>query len=301
MEILRSGKSKRLPFDHIRSGLLFSLHTEDLIIDEAQQFPWVFSVLRGVVDHNRKSKGRFLLTGSSSPENVKGITESLAGRIATVEMWPFKQGELHQKPVSSLYEIVTQGYDPNEILNLKPVVSLQQAIGLWLKGGFPEPAIENSNDDTFHMQWMENDIHNYITRDIRGLFSRLNIHNFRRLLMLLAQYSGHQLNMSDMARALEISVSTVKDYLDIIHQTFLWRNLDPFVKNTLKKVQKAKRGFFGEIPIEIKLNSQINKRLLKGLENFIADMNTPFGLLINRGNTPERISEKIYQIPVNYI
>ena len=188
--------------------------------------------------------------------------------------------------------------------------------------------------------------------------------------MLLAQYSGHQLNMSDMARALEISVSTVKDYLDIIHQTFLWRNLDPFVKNTLKKVQKAKRGFFrdqgllhyllriksldelllhpvagfsfesfvteeiirgfqttmatgleftyyrtvdksevdlivegffGEIPIEIKLNSQINKHSLKGLENFIADMNAPFGLLINRGNSPEHISEKIYQIPVNYI
>ena len=348
----------------------FSLHTEALIIDEAQQFPEIFSVLRGVVDHQRKSKGRFLLTGSSSPEIVKGITESLAGRIATVEMWPFKQGELYQKPVSSLYEIVTQGNDPNEILNLKPVVTLQQAISLWLKGGFPEPAIENSNDDTFHMQWMENYIHNYITRDIRGLFSRLNIHNFRRFLMLLAQYSGHQLNMSDMARALEISVSTVKDYLDIIHQTFLWRNLDPFVKNTLKKVQKAKRGFFrdqgllhyllriksldelllhpvagfsfesfvteeiirgfqttmatgleftyyrtvdksevdlivegffGEIPIEIKLNSQINKHSLKGLENFIADMNAPFGLLINRGNSPERISEKIYQIPVNYI
>jgi uncharacterized protein len=348
----------------------FTLHSENLIIDEAQQFPEIFSVLRGVIDQDRKSKGRFLITGSSSPEIVKGLTESLAGRIATVEMWPFKQGELYQKPVSSLYEIVSQSLDPLELLKLNPVVEPEQALGLWLRGGFPEPAIENTHDDTFHMQWMENYIQSYITRDIRGFFPRLNIHNFRKFLVLLAQFSGHQLNLSDMARALEISVSTVKDYLDIIHQTFLWRNLDPFVKNSLKKVQKAKRGFFrdqgllhyllriknqddlllhpvagvsfesfvteeiirgfqttmatglefnyyrtidksevdlivegffGEIPIEIKLNSRINKRSLKGLGNFISDMNSPFGLLINRGKGPERLSEKIYQIPVNYI
>ena len=348
----------------------FTLHSEDLIIDEAQQFPEIFSVLRGVIDQDRKSKGRFLLTGSSSPEIVKGLTESLAGRIATVEMWPFKQGELYQKPVSSLYKIVSQSLDPLNLLKLNPVVKPEQSLGFWLRGGFPEPAIENTHDDTFYMQWMENYIQSYITRDIRGLFPRLNIHNFRTFLMLLAQFSGHQLNMSDMARVLEISVSTVKDYLDIIHQTFLWRNLDPFVKNALKKVQKAKRGFFrdqgllhyllriknqddlllhpvagfsfesfvteeiirgfqttmatglefnyyrtidksevdlivegffGEIPIDIKLNSRISKHSLKGLGNFISDMNSPFGLLINRGKGPERLAEKIYQIPVNYI
>jgi len=91
---------------------------------------------------------------------------------------------------------------------------------------------------------MENYIINYVGRDIRMLFPRLNIHNFRRFLTLLAQFSGHQLNMSNISRALEISVSTVKDYLDIIHQTFLWRNLPPFTKNPLKKVQKAKKGLF---------------------------------------------------------
>ena len=57
-----------------------------MIIDEAQQYPELFRVLRGVIDANRKVKGRFLLTGASSPEIVKGITESLAGRIATVEI-----------------------------------------------------------------------------------------------------------------------------------------------------------------------------------------------------------------------
>ncbi|MCD6429715.1 MAG: hypothetical protein J7L57_00645, partial [Deltaproteobacteria bacterium] len=75
-----------------------------------------------------------------------------------------------------------------------------------------------------------------------------------------------QLNMSDMARALEISVSTIKDYLDIIHQTFLWRNLAPYTKNPLKKVQKAN-----------------------------------YAILINRGRKIELLTENIIQIPVNFI
>jgi uncharacterized protein len=64
------------------------------------------------------------------------------------------------------------------------------------------------------------------------------------VLTLLSHCSSHLLNMSDMARALEVSVSTVKDYLDIIHHTFPWRNLPPFPGNPLKKIQKAKKGFF---------------------------------------------------------
>ncbi|MDD4976774.1 MAG: DUF4143 domain-containing protein [Bacteriovorax sp.] len=91
---------------------------------------------------------------------------------------------------------------------------------------------------------MENYIANYVSRDVRGLFPKLNIHNFKRFLTLLAQFSGHQLNMSEMARSLEVNSTTIKDYLDIIHQTFIWRNLDAFEKNSLKKVQKAKKGFF---------------------------------------------------------
>ena len=176
--------------------------------------------------------------------------------------------------------------------------------------------------------------------------------------------------MSYMARALEISVSTIKDYLEIIHQTFVWRNLEPYVKNSLKKVQKAKKGFFrdqgllhyllrieelddlllhpvagfsfesfvieeiirgfqttmatgldfnyyrtidksevdlvvegffGVLPIEIKLNSHVKSQSLRGLKNFISNMDAEFGLIINRSQKIELLSEKIIQIPVNYI
>jgi predicted AAA+ superfamily ATPase len=235
----------------------FTLNSDKVIIDEAQQYPELFQVLRSVIDSNRKTKGRFILTGSSSPDIVKGITESLAGRIATVEMWPFKQTEIYDIALPNFYSnIISDKNTINDLLTLKPLLSLEHCMTIWLNGGFPEPVLDKN--PLYQQQWMENYISNYINRDIRSLFPRLNIHNFRRFLTLLAQYSGHQLNMSHMARALEVSVSTIKDYLDIIHQTFLWRNLQPYTNNPLKKVQKSNKGFFRDSGILhhlLKINS----------------------------------------------
>ena len=173
-----------------------------------------------------------------------------------------------------------------------------------------------------------------------------------------------------MARALEISVPTIKDYLDIIHQTFIWRNVQPFTNNPLKKIQKSDKGFFrdtgvvhhllkvndldqllvhpvagfsfesfvteelirgfqatmatqlefsyyrtvdksevdfviegafGILPVEIKLGSVVKRQALKGLENFIADVKCPYGIVVNRGKRVEFLSEKIVQIPVHYL
>jgi len=323
-----------------------------------------------VIDSDRQNKGRFLLTGSSSPQIIKGIIESLAGRIATVELSPFKVGEYHATPPSNLYKIITQTpLDIKNLNTLQPIVSLEKSMSCWYLGGFPEPLIGQQLNG-YHKQWMENYISNYFNRDIITLFPRLNIHKFRRFLTLLAQYSGHQLNMSNMARSLEVSVSSIKDYLDIIHQTFIWRNLDSFDKNSLKKVQKAKKGFFrdqgllhyylkinslddlllhpvaefsfesfvieeiirglqstmatqlefnyyrtidkseidliiqgdfGTIPIEIKLNSSIKKIALRSLSNFLNDLNLPLGIVINRSKKIEQLTDKIFQIPVNYL
>jgi len=222
----------------------FSIHHDHIIIDEAQQYPEIFRTLRGVIDADRQIKGRFIITGSSSPDIMKGITESLAGRIATVEMSPFKQCEFYEKQIPDVYALCTGSGGMDDLMQLQAAITLEQSMHVWVNGGFPEPLIENENNQGFHSQWMENYLANYVNRDIRGLFPRLNIHSFRRFLTLLAQFSGHQLNMSTMARALETSVPTVKDYLDIIHHTFLWRNMEAYANNPLKKVQKSKKGFF---------------------------------------------------------
>ncbi len=223
----------------------FNLNPENVIIDEAQQYPAIFQVLRGIIDSDRQKKGRFILTGSSSPEIFRGVTDSLAGRIAIVEMWPFKQCEYYESGIPELYSLlISNQAEVVDFMGLNPHLSLLESMQVWFKGGFPEPLIESENNPLFYNQWQENYIMSYVGRDIRMFFPRLDMHSFRRFLLLLAQFSGHQLNMSEMARALGVSVTTIKDYLDIIHQTFLWRNLPPFTRNLLKKVQKAKKGFF---------------------------------------------------------
>jgi len=348
----------------------FAINSSNIIIDEAQQYPELFQVLRGVVDADRKRKGRFLITGSSSPTIAKGISESLAGRIATVEMAPFKQCEWRDAPLPQLYNILAGGADINALLKLEPTVSLQQSMMMWLNGGFPEPLLESEQLTGFYRQWIEQYISDYLHRDIRALFPRLNMQNYQRFLTLLAQFSGQQLNMSTIARAIHTTVATVKDYLDIVHHTFIWRNLPPFTKNRAKKVQKTSKGLFrdsgilhhmlrindleslllhpvagasfesfvieeiirglqatmatqlafsyyrtidrseidlivegdfGTIPIEIKLASSVRRQSLRALERFLTDTDTPFAILINRGDRIEQLTEKIIQIPVHYL
>lgn len=223
----------------------FSRQTDKTIIDEAQQAPDIFKVLRGVIDKDRKEAGRFLLTGSSSPEIVKGLSESLAGRIATVELWPFKACEFYEKPLSPMYQMLTSNNpDLQQLANIPPVLSQNQIYDHWLLGGYPEPRIKGQQLPEFHGLWMDEYFSDYIRRDIGQLFPRINSHTFRLFIQSLSFHSGNILNKSDIARALEISSVTTKQYLDILHNTFIWRNLRSYEKNTLKKVQKMPKGFF---------------------------------------------------------
>ena len=223
----------------------FELNPTNLILDEAQQYPDLFKVLRGVIDKNRDEKGRFIITGSSSPEIVKGLAESLAGRVATIELWPFKSNEFYEKDLSSFYQIFLEGSaGPEKLLELEQIISLKELYEFWFSGGYPEPVIQKGINPDFYKIWMDNYFNDYIRRDIQYLFPRLNVNNYRRFLLSLANFSGHQINVSEIARAIEVSSVTVKDYLDIVHSTFLWRNLPVYEKNRLKKVQKMSKGHF---------------------------------------------------------
>lgn len=235
----------------------FNLNPKNIIIDEAQQYPDIFKVLRSIIDEDRSLKGRFILTGSSSPDIIKGLSESLAGRIATIEMAPFKACEFYEKPLPEVYDLlIAPKVKIEDFITLKTELSNAEVMRFWFSGGYPEPLIEAN--EIFTKQWMENYFSSYFDRDIRRLFPKLNIHNFRRFISLLTQQSGTQLNYSHIGRALEIDSKTVKDYLDIVHDTFIWRNLTPFEKNSLKKVQKSNKGFFRDSGIQhnlLKINN----------------------------------------------
>lgn len=223
----------------------FSRQKDATIIDEAQQFPELFQVLRGVIDQDRKAVGRFLLTGSSSPDIVKGLSESLAGRVATVELWPFKAAEFYDKPLSPVYNLMAQDQPHlNHFFEIGSGLDPRQIYDHWMLGGYPEPRIKGQKIPEFHGLWMDEYFADYIRRDIQRLFPRINTHNFRLFIQTLSFHSGQIINQSEIARALEVSSVTSKEYLEILHNTFIWRNLRSYESNTLKKVQKMPKGYF---------------------------------------------------------
>ena len=223
----------------------FLRQRNQIIIDEAQQYPEIFKVLRTIIDQDRKACGRFLLTGSSSPDIVKGLSESLAGRIATIELWPFKMVELYEKPLPNVYEyLVKSSTGINDLTELKTSITINQVYEHWLAGGYPEPRIKGKTNPLFHGLWMDEYFADYIRRDIQRLFPRINTHNFRLFIQSLSYHSGTIINQSSIARTLAVSSVTAREYLEILHNTFIWRNLRSFEKNSLKKIQKMPRGFF---------------------------------------------------------
>lgn len=224
----------------------FSRVTEKVIIDEAQFYPELFSTLRTVIDKDRTAKNRFLLTGSSSPLLIKNLSESLAGRIASVELSPFKAGEFFDNPLSNIYSLIAENKD-EELIDLKPKLDQKNIYEQWFYGGYPEPRI--SKIKGFYSLWQDEYIKNYIYKDIQRLFPRLNTQNFRLFIQTLSFQAGTIINKENISRSLEVSSVTVKEYLDIIHDTFIWRNLRSYEKNSLKKVQKMPKGFFRDCGI----------------------------------------------------
>lgn len=186
-----------------------------IILDEVQRMPKLFSQLRPVIDNYRKP-GRFILTGSASPEFVKGVSESLAGRIAFIELSPI-----------------------NLLEALKNNITQEQH---WFRGGFPL-ALTSSNDKSF-IRWTENFIRTYIERDLSLLFGvKLQEKLMRNFWYMLAANNGSIWNSETYARSLGITAPTIKRYLDFLEGSFLVRQLQAWFINSNKRLVKSPKVY----------------------------------------------------------
>ena len=234
-------------FDFITRDFDFFLkeHSHSIIIDEAQRFPALFQELRGVIDRDRQRKNRFLLTGSSSLELIKNVSETLAGRVGIVELGTFKTNETYVQKLPEFYQIFRQKINNTTINFLKgltPAVSHDQVMDAFLKGGYPEPIL--AKDVRFHGVWMENYLQTYVQRDIRTLFPRLDLIKYQRFVSMLAALSGTIINRSQVGRSLDISEKSVRDYLAIAAGSYIWRNLPSHETKVSKSVVKMPKGNF---------------------------------------------------------
>ena len=185
-----------------------------VVLDEIQHFPELFAVLRSLVDKDR-SPGRFIILGSASPELIRGSSESLAGRIAYMELNPF------------------------DLTELKGIRSVEH---IWLKGGFPDAVLENRDDIASF--WMQNFIKTYIDRDLPLLGLGAPVKTTERLWTMLAHVNGNMLNYSQLAGSLGLSSNTVKSYIQFFEKSFLIRTLPPFFINSKKRLVKSPKIYF---------------------------------------------------------
>jgi uncharacterized protein len=200
--------------------LFFDRHRDELIcLDEIQRLPDFFSTLRSEIDRDRRP-GRFLILGSASRDLIRQSTESLAGRIAYLDLTPFLIQELEsQTPWQTL----------------------------WLRGGFPDSVL--AQDDGLSFKWRRDFIRTFMERDIPGLGYNIPIPVIERLWILLAHYHGQIVNYSKLAGAAELSIPTLKKYLSILEQTYMIRLLKPAEKNLKKRLIKSPKVYLRDTGI----------------------------------------------------
>lgn len=193
----------------------FERHQNKLIIlDEIQRKPDLFPILRGVIDA-QKRRGRgissFLLLGSASLDLLKQSSETLAGRLITIELTPFL-----------VSEILSTGH------------SIDQ---LWIRGGFPDSFLAEDQESSF--QWRQAFIRSYLERDIPALNPRLPAETLRRFWIMLSHCQGTMVNHSTLATSLGVSSQTVARYLDLLVDLLLVRRLQPWSGNVLKRLVRS--------------------------------------------------------------
>lgn len=223
--------------------LFFRLNSEFIALDEAQLLPEIFSALRVAIDANRNQNGRFIITGSSSPELLRSISESLAGRVAIIEMAPLSLSEAYAINQPEFYSLIEQkNTSAKDFLTLSSAnLSVSQQHEYWMRGGYPELWIKKS--PRFTRLWMQNYLKTYFERDIARLFPGLKREKYRLFINMLGQLSGSIINYSRIARSLGVSQPTVREYFNIAHGTFVWRHIPAYEKNIEKRIVKHPKGY----------------------------------------------------------
>jgi predicted AAA+ superfamily ATPase len=216
--------------------LFLDRHPPPLIVDEVQRVPSLFRYLKDRIDRDRDRYGQFLLTGSQSLPLMSGVTESLAGRIALLELGPMSLDE--QSGQGTAWSL-----PPNPGVRPVPAGSATRLATRMLRGGFPElvarPEMESS-------LWFESYLQTYLERDVRQLRQVGDLRDFRRLMISLAARTGQLLNLSDVARDLGIAVNTVKAWVSVLEAGRQLALVSPFARNLSKRLVKSPKVYFAD-------------------------------------------------------
>ncbi len=203
--------------------IFFGQHADQLIcLDEVQRLPDIFTILRTIID-KRQVNGQFLLLGSASRDLIRQSSESLAGRIAYLELTPFLYPEINTA---------------NKQIKIND---------FWLRGGFPDSLLARSEKTS--RRWRENFIRTFLERDIPQLGFRVPAPTIRRVWQMCAHNQGQLLNSSQLGSALGVSHTTFRSYIDLLAETYMIRILQPYVANLKKRLVKSPKIYLRDTGI----------------------------------------------------
>ena len=213
-------------------------HQDQLVIlDEVHRAPGLFPVLRGLIDRARRKgrkSGLYLLLGSASLDLLKQSGETLAGRVAYLELTPFNILEIRRLPADEL----------------------------WLRGGFPDSLL--APDAARSLRWRQDFIRSYLERDIPQFGPRIAAETLRRFWAMLAHHQGGLLNIAQFARNLGVDAKTAGGYLDLLVDLLLVRRLPPWHANLGKRLVKSPKVYVRDSGLVHALLNIVDKETLQG-------------------------------------
>lgn len=240
-------------------------------LDEVQHVPELFPVIKAAVDRNRQP-GRFLLTGSADVMLLPKLSESLAGRMEALTLWPFSQGEMHgvtESFVDTLFSPKPVGWSGKSAM-----VRRDELLATVLAGGYP-PAVARQRVAR-RDAWFQSYVMTMLQRDIRDLANIADVTAVPRLLTVVAARAGGLLNFADLSRTVALPQTTLKRYFALLESTFLVQLLRPWATNLGKRVIQTPKVYLNDTGLLAHLLGVTIERLkaegnLAGgiLENFV--------------------------------
>jgi uncharacterized protein len=219
-----------------------------VIIDEIQRAPDLLRSIKLVVDRGRKP-GMFLLTGSANLLTMKGVSESLAGRVAIFELHPLSWSELSRMPeppgtLDALFSCPTAKDFIATLPEPGTATSREELAGSILSGGYPVPALmENQRNRT---RWFQSYRETYLERDLRDISNVVRLTDFNRLLVAAASRTSQLLNVAELSRDMDIPVKTLHRHLDLLAITYQVTLMQPYFVNIGKRLVKTPKLYFND-------------------------------------------------------
>lgn len=199
--------------------LFLQTYLGPVILDEIQYVPKLFSYIKMRVDLRRHEYGQYVLTGSQIFSLMKGVSESLAGRVAVFQLYPLSWQEISEKNLFNERDVFNQ----------------------ILRGFYPEFQVQPQLDPKL---WHSSYLSTYLEKDLRAIRNIQDLSQFQRFLVLIAARVGQLFNLQEIGKECGISQTTAKDWLMLLQATSIVYLLEPYAKNLTKRVVKSPKLLF---------------------------------------------------------